>query len=73
MLCSPSTVWVIPSLTLCTASLMTRPFLTFIFYLKTTTATELQIRLMEYPQFSSFNKMEKLKAAWSQGVVLLKS
>lgn len=63
---------VIPNLTSCTVSLMTRPVLTFIFYLKTTTA-ELQISLMEYPQFSSFNKMEKLKAAWSQGEVLLKA
>lgn len=52
---------------------MTRPVLTFIFYLKTTTTAELQISLMEYPQFSSFNKIEKLKAAWSQGEVLLKA
>lgn len=52
---------------------MTRPVLAFIFYLKATTTAELQISLTEYPQFSSFNKMEKLKAAWSQGEVLLKS
>lgn len=52
---------------------MTRLVLTFIFYLKATTTAELQISLTEYPQFSSFNKMEKLKAAWSQGEVLLKA
>lgn len=38
-----------------------------------TTTTELQIRLMEYPQFSSSNEMEKLEAAWSQGEELLKA